>query len=92
MILFENIGMYLLHLKKDDNGTSWNPSDDLVTEYDYDVAGNLRGVNLPDGREIRYTIDALNRRIAKMVDGVYQYKLLYSGQLSPSQNKRRCKR
>ncbi len=27
--------------------------------------------------------DALNRRIAKMKNGNYEYKLLYSGQLSP---------
>jgi len=43
----------------------------------------LLKINLPNNDEIRYTSDALNRRIAKMKNGTYEYILLYSGQLSP---------
>jgi len=58
-------------------------SDDAFTTYSYDHGGRLTKVNLPNNDEIRYTSDALNRRIAKMKNGNYEYILLYSGQLSP---------
>ncbi len=72
-----------LSKKKDDNHTWYDPSDDKITTYRYDQGGNLLEVNLPNGKEIEYTYDALNRRIAKRVDGTTAYKLLYSGQLAP---------
>ncbi len=47
---------------------------DSVTTYSYDLYGNLRTVDLPDGRHIQYLIDATNRRVGKVVqttiDGV----------------------
>ncbi len=69
--------------KKTDTKLTDNPSDDTFTTYSYDHGGNLLKVILPNNDEIRYTSDALNRRIAKMKNGNYEYKLLYSGQLSP---------
>ena len=54
-----------------------------VTEYDYDILGNLRSVTLPDSTEIDYLIDARNRRIGKQVDGELQWGLLYQDQLNP---------
>ncbi len=37
-----------------------------VTTYDYDSLGNLRGVILPSGNEIKYLIDGENRRVGKL--------------------------
>ncbi|HKU45034.1 MAG TPA: RHS repeat-associated core domain-containing protein, partial [Polyangiales bacterium] len=54
-----------------------------VTTYDYDSLGNLRGVQLPDGRNIQYAVDARSRRIAKSVNGTRSYGLLYAGELKP---------
>jgi RHS repeat-associated protein len=48
-----------------------------VTDYDYDLLGNLRGVSLPDGRKITYVIDGFNRRIGKRVNGVLQRGYLH---------------
>ncbi len=38
-----------------------------ITNYDYDVLGNLRHVSLPDGVAIDYVVDGRNRRIGKKV-------------------------
>jgi RHS repeat-associated protein len=54
-----------------------------VTNYQYDEFGNLRGVDLPDGRVVSYHIDGLNRRVGKSIDGVRQWGLLYANQLEP---------
>ena len=54
-----------------------------VTEYDYDVFGNLRTVTLPDARVINYHVDGLNRRVGKSVDGERQSSWLFSNQLEP---------
>ena len=43
-----------------------------VTQYKYDVLGNLLSVTLPSGNLIEYVIDARNRRTGKKVDGVLQ--------------------
>ena len=61
--------------RKDDNGQ--------VTEYNYDVLGNLRSVQLPNGNKIEYVIDARNRRIGKKVNGVLTQAFLYQGSLNP---------
>jgi RHS repeat-associated protein len=54
-----------------------------ITNYDYDVLGNLRQATLPDGTRIDYLIDGRNRRIGKQVNGVTVQGLLYQGQLNP---------
>ena len=54
-----------------------------TTAYSYDVLGNLRQVNLPDGRTIDYVIDAANRRVGKKVNGTLVQGLLYQDQLKP---------
>jgi RHS repeat-associated protein len=61
--------------RKDENGQ--------ITEYNYDVLGNLRSVQLPDGKQIEYTIDGRNRRIGKKVNGVLTQAFLYQGSLNP---------
>ena len=54
-----------------------------ITQYDYDVLGNLIGVDLPNGTQIDYVIDGQNRRIGKKVGGVLQQGFLYQDQLNP---------
>jgi RHS repeat-associated protein len=54
-----------------------------TTGYAYDVLGNLREVELPDGRTITYRIDGLDRRVGKRIDGVPVQGLVYAGQLEP---------
>jgi YD repeat-containing protein len=49
-----------------------------VTRYDCDAFGNLRNVQLPDGRQIQYTMDPFNRRIGKAINGVRSFGLLYA--------------
>ena len=56
---------------------------DGVTTYSYDPMGNLSQAVLPNNTVIGYTYDAQGRLIAKRVDGVIEYRLIYSGQLSP---------
>ncbi len=41
-----------------------------VTEYDYDVFGNLKRVDLPTGDVIEYVMDGRNRRVGKKKNGV----------------------
>ncbi len=62
-------------LSKTSNGT--------VTQYEYDVLGNLRGVQLPDGRKIEYVIDPSGRRVGKKVNGTLTQGWLYQGSLNP---------
>jgi RHS repeat-associated protein len=54
-----------------------------TTAYRYDVLGNLRHVDLPDGTAIDYLIDGQNRRIGKKVNGVLTQGFLYQDQLRP---------
>ncbi len=51
------------------------------TAYDYDVFGNLRAVDLPNGTRIEYLIDAQNRRVGRKVNGTLDRGWLYSDQL-----------
>ncbi len=53
------------------------------TSYQYDVMGNLRAVTLPDGTEITYVIDGLNRRVGKQIDGTLTQGWLYQDSLNP---------
>ncbi len=54
-----------------------------VTSYSYDVLGNLRHVNLPNGSAIDYVIDGQNRRIGKKRNNVLEQGFLYQDQLKP---------
>jgi RHS repeat-associated protein len=54
-----------------------------TTWYDYDALGNLRGVILPDGRQLEYVIDGRNRRVGKRVNGSLVEGFLYEGKLRP---------
>ncbi len=54
-----------------------------TTSYSYDLLGNLRTVNLPDGRTLTYVIDGANRRIGKRINGTPVQGFLYGDQLEP---------
>jgi len=54
-----------------------------VTQYGYDVLGNLRLVTLPDATQIAYEIDGQNRRIGKRINGTLTQGFLYQDQLEP---------
>lgn len=54
-----------------------------LTLFDYDAAGRLRGVVLPDGTDIIYRHDAADRRVARVVDGVPQAGWIYGPGPSP---------
>jgi len=54
-----------------------------LTEYQYDVLGNLLSVQLPNGTQIDYVIDGKNRRIGKKVNGQLVQGFLYQGSLNP---------
>jgi RHS repeat-associated protein len=58
-------------------------STNQVTQFGYDVLGNLTSVTLPDGTHIEYLIDGLNRRIGKQVNGTLTKGFLYQDQLNP---------
>jgi RHS repeat-associated protein len=55
-----------------------------VTSYWYDALGNLTAATLPDGTQIEYLIDGLNRRVGKTVNGALVEGFLYDGQLRPA--------
>jgi RHS repeat-associated protein len=55
-----------------------------VTTYRYDGFGNLRRVDLSDGRVIEYVVDAENRRIAKRVNGSTVRRWIYGSRLLPA--------
>ena len=54
-----------------------------TTLYAYDELGNLTSVRLPDGTDIEYVIDGLNRRVGKRVNGNVVKGWLYQDQLNP---------
>jgi len=54
-----------------------------TAHFTYDSLGNLRLVTLPDGAQIEYLIDPLNRRIGKKKNGQLQYGLIYQDSLRP---------
>ncbi|RKZ41339.1 MAG: RHS repeat protein, partial [Candidatus Parabeggiatoa sp. nov. 3] len=58
-------------------------SNGQITQYQYDVFGNLRSLQLPDGEQIEYVIDGKNRRIGKKVNGQLVQGFLYQGSLNP---------
>jgi RHS repeat-associated protein len=54
-----------------------------VTRFAHDALGNLRRVELPDGRVIRYLTDAAGRRVAKMIGSSVVRRWLYRDALRP---------
>ena len=54
-----------------------------ITNYDYDVLGNLLAVDLPNGSRIDYTVDGRNRRVGKRVNGTLVQGFLYRDRLNP---------
>ncbi|WP_448550555.1 hypothetical protein, partial [Thalassotalea fusca] len=54
-----------------------------VTQYSYDVLGNLLKVTLPGETVVDYIIDAQDRRVGKKVNGTLVQGFLYGGQLQP---------
>jgi RHS repeat-associated protein len=54
-----------------------------TTHYSYDVLGNLKAMALPDGTEIEFVVDGLNRRVGKKINGALVKGWLYEGQLNP---------
>ncbi len=55
----------------------------LITQYHYDLLGNLMQATLPGGMTLNYLIDGQNRRVGKKVDGVLTQGFLYQDQLNP---------
>jgi RHS repeat-associated protein len=49
----------------------------LITEFDYDIVGNLQGVLLPDATEVTHALDGSDRRIQRSVDGTITNRFLY---------------
>ena len=64
--------------------TKTDTSNGQITVYAYDAQGNLRHVDLPDGRSIDYLVDSASRRIAKKINGAVVRKWIYKGQLKPA--------
>ena len=54
-----------------------------TTSYTYDAYGNLLAVRLPNGDQITCLIDATNRRIGKMVNGLVTATYVYAADLTP---------
>jgi len=52
-----------------------------TTLLDYDEAGALRSVTLPDGTSRSYAYDAEGRRVARFVNGVFERGYLWDGAL-----------
>ncbi|MCO7223255.1 DUF1566 domain-containing protein [Pleionea sp. CnH1-48] len=63
-----------------------NTSSDEVTNYRYDVLGNLLSVEISDGSNTdlyEYIVDGANRRIGKKINGVTVQKFIYANELNP---------
>ncbi|WP_413557964.1 RHS repeat domain-containing protein [Bdellovibrio sp. HCB209] len=60
--------------------TKTNSTTSQTVQYEYDVFGNLKQVDLPGGTVINYSIDAINRRVGKKVNGVVQKYWIYMDQ------------
>ena len=52
-----------------------------LTQFAYDIFGNLKRVQLSDGKLIEYIVDGRNRRVAKKVNGAITQGLIYEDQL-----------
>ena len=56
----------------------------VTTSFHYDVFGILLQIDPPGAWVIDYVVDARNRRIGKKVNGAWEKKLLWQGQLAPA--------
>jgi len=56
------------------------PTGDITT-FLYDEFSNLRHVEMPNGDQLEYVIDARNRRIGKRLNGVLTTRFLFDSQL-----------
>jgi RHS repeat-associated protein len=54
-----------------------------TTQYVYGVSGELQQVTLPSGQVVEYEHDALQRRVARKVDGAYTHRFLYGDNINP---------
>lgn len=54
-----------------------------ITQYTYDVLGNLREVKQPGALDIQYIVDGNNRRIGKKTNGTLVQGFLYQDSLRP---------
>lgn len=68
---------------KGDGSLNTKSVDGQITQYDYDVFGNLRSVVLPNAKVIEYIIDGESRRVGKKVDGTLEQGFLYQSDLNP---------
>lgn len=55
----------------------------VITNYHYDVIGNLINVTLPGDLDIEYLIDGENRRIGKKINSTLVQGFLYKDKLNP---------
>ncbi|MEQ8280835.1 MAG: RHS repeat-associated core domain-containing protein [Deltaproteobacteria bacterium] len=53
-----------------------------VTSFERDALGNLLAVHLPDATTIEYLVDAHDRRVARLVGGIFDVGWLYDGRRS----------
>ena len=60
-----------------------NTDTNETTLYHYDVYGNLKHVLLPNGTNLDYVVDGLNRRLGKKANGQLIQGWLYANPLAP---------
>jgi RHS repeat-associated protein len=73
---------------------SYNTNGDLETKrnretgdtwlFQYDTLGNLLSVGLPNGSMIEYVVDAMERRVAKKLNGTVVKQWVYGDALKPA--------
>jgi len=67
-----------------DNGELSSKTDgSFITDYSYDLLGNLVQVKLPGAAIVDYVIDGKDRRIGKKLNGTLVQGFLYQDQLNP---------
>lgn len=54
-----------------------------TTRYQYDEFGNLTQVVLPNGKQIDYLVDGMDRRVGKKENGILTKRFLYESQIRP---------
>jgi RHS repeat-associated protein len=57
------------------------PPEVAPTQYTYDALGALTHVQLPEGTQVDYVVDALGRRVGKRLNGTRVQGFLYDGPL-----------